>query len=145
MRRPLPVAILTLGICTADLTRYAPGERRLYDARGARIQICNRDILERGGRLLRRLRTRLRELCSLGHDLQASPGPESSGYTSGPFIQASFRRPDPRTDTPVFALAIDQTHNLALVEEKVRTKTREGVSSLKGADEAPSLKEQYKT
>src|ERR671920_105312 len=61
-------------------------DRRLYDARGARIQICNRDILERGGRLLRRMRTQLRELCSLGHDLRASSGPESSGYTGGPYL-----------------------------------------------------------
>src|SRR5215216_5234207 len=103
MRRPLSIAILTLGLCTADLTMYAPGERRLYDARGARIQIRNRDILEREGRLLRRLRTQPRELCSLGHDLRASSGPDSSSYTGGPIIQASFRRRNPRTDAPVFA------------------------------------------
>src|SRR5215204_3109027 len=68
------------------LTRYAFGERRLYDARGARIQLRNRDILERGGRLLRRMRTRLRELCGLGPNIRARSSSESSGYTGGPYL-----------------------------------------------------------
>jgi len=61
--------------------------------RGARagLQVRDRHLLERRGRLLRRLRARPGQLRGLGDDLRGGAVPDTRGHRGGPRLQAEER------------------------------------------------------